>query len=216
MKLIRLTERLIPAALRGPRALVVGVVGLVALSGCSVGAYTVDYFQEMHYSPSVRRQEPPIMNVPADAVAYRGFGIPGSTLVASPPYDTMSAAELVAITENGLADNPRTRELGKALFDRNCAVCHGIEGNGNGAPLLVFNFPEGKRPADLTSSATTARSDGALFAAVTNGQGTVDPPEGAANPAAWATLTNMPRFEKLLTAEERWAIIWHVRGLQQP
>ena len=213
MKLFRLTERLIPAVLRGPRALVVGVVGLVALSGCSVGAYPVDYFQEMHYSPSVRRQEPPIMNVPAEAVAYRGFGMPESTLAASPPYDTMSTAELVAITENGLANTSRTLELGKALFDRNCSVCHGIEGDGNGAPLLIFNFPEGKRPADLTGPAATAKSDGALFAAVTNGQGTVTAPDGA-DAAVWATLSNMPRFEKLLTAEERWAIIWHIRGLQ--
>ncbi len=155
------------------------------------------------------------MSVPAGAVAYRGFGIPESTLAASPPYDTMSTADLVAITQNGLADTARTREVGAALFNRNCSVCHGIAGDGAGAPLVVFSFPEGGRPTDLTGPDSIAKTDGALFAAVTNGQGTVTAPDGA-NAAVWATLTNMPPFEKLLTAEERWAIIWHIRGLQAP
>ena len=200
--------------LRGPRALALGAVAIVVITGCSVGAYPVDYFQEMHYSPSIRRQEPPIMNVPASSVAYRGFGFPEAALVAAPPYDTMSTAKLTTIEVNGLADSTQVREFGARMFQRNCVVCHGAAGAGGGHPLVVFNFPEGSRPADLTSAATAAKTDGAIFAAITNGQGTVNVPDIATNQAAWESLTNMPRFEKLLTPEERWAVVWHIRGLQ--
>ena len=204
----------VPAALRRLTALALAVAAVALLGACSVGAYTVDYFQEMHYSPAVRRQEPPVMNVPPGAVAYRGLGAAEAPLVAAPPYNTMSNEELSAIETNGLADGPLVREIGGAVFARNCSMCHGAAGDGQGNALIVFSFPEEARPADLTGAETAEMTDGAIFAAVTNGQGTVAAPDNAGNPEAWAALTNMPPFEKLLTPEERWAVVWHIRGLQ--
>ena len=206
--------RVTPAALRRLLALAFAAAAAAVLSACSVGAYPVDYFQEMHYSPAVRRQEPPVMNVPAEAVAYRGLGVAETSLVAAPPYDTMSTEELAALETNGLADVELVRETGAALFARNCSMCHGAAGDGQGNPLVVFSFPEEARPVDLTAAVTVDKTDGAIFAAITNGQGVVAAPDGAGNLAAWAELSNMPRFKKLLTAEERWAIVWHIRGLQ--
>ncbi len=207
-------SHLTPVPLRRSIALAIAFAGIALLSACSVGAYKVDYFQEMHYSPAVRRQEPPVMNVPASAIAYQGFGVAEISLVAAPPYDTMSPEELIALEANGVADTPVVRETGAMLFVRNCSMCHGAEGDGQGIPLIVFSFPEDARPVDLTADVTTDKTDGAIFNSITNGQGVVAAPEGSSYPEAWAALTNMPSFEKLLTPEERWAIVWHIRGLQ--
>ena len=214
MSVRRQLDRLVRTVMRGPMTLAIPAVGIAVVTGCSVGAYPIDYFQEMHYSPALRIQEAPSMNVPAEAIAYRGLGIAETSLGAAPSYDTMPAPELAAIESNALPDSPVVRELGAALFQRNCAVCHGPAGDGSGHPLVVFNFPEGSRPADLTTAENAAKTAGALFATVTNGQGTVNVPEGVTNRAAWGSLTNMPPFKKLLTPEKRWAIVWHIRGLQ--
>ena len=156
------------------------------------------------------------MNAPADAVAFRGLGGPEAALTAPPAYDVMSTADLATIDENPLGDNESVRALGAKLFQRNCSVCHGALGDGAGSPVVVFQFePAGLQPpADLTAAPSVVKPDGLLFAAITNGQGRVPAPADAINPAAYEELTNMPSFKKLLTVEERWAIVQHIRGLQ--
>lgn len=188
------------------------------LTGCSVGAYPVDFFQEMHYSPAIRRQEAPVMSAPSDAIAFAGAGGPVAEVFAPPAFDLMSAEELNAITENPVVLTPAVRDYGAALFVRNCSMCHGASGDLQGiAPLLLaaqFTAAEVAPPADLTSEVTKARSDGELFGMITHGQGTVPAPADAQYPEVWAELTNMPAFKKLLSPEERWLLVSHIRTLQ--
>ena len=189
-------------------------VGFATLAGCSVGSYPVDFFTEMHYSPSIRRQEAPVMSAPGQAVAFQSAGGPVAQAIIQPPYDIMPLVELVAITENPVKDSPTVRERGVALFARNCSVCHGAEGDGTGI-VSAFWSQDATPPADLTSIATRGKTDGTLFGIVTHGQGIVPVPDDAGNPEAWAALTNMPPFRKLLTPEERWMLVRHIRSLQQ-
>ena len=82
-----------------------GLAGLVlllglAVAGCSRGSYPFDIFQEMHYQPSFRSQEPDRLDVPAEAVP-RAMLDRGST-----------GAELYAVNcamchgDTGLGDGP--------------------------------------------------------------------------------------------------------------
>lgn len=190
----------------------------MTLTGCSVGAYPVDYFQEMHYSPAIRRQEAPIMSAPSEAIAFSGAGGPTAEVFAPPAYDLMSAAELIAITENPVVLTPAVRDYGAVLFVRNCSMCHGASGGLQGiAPALLapqFEAAGVAPPANLTSDATSARTEGSLFWVITHGQGIVPAPADAQYPEVWAELTNMPAFEKLLSPEERWLLVAHIRSFQ--
>lgn len=197
---------------------------LLALAGCSVGAYPVDFLQEMHYSPSVRLQEPPRLSRPASAVAFAGapggaeaeVAIVPATDAASPAWDALSRAQLEAVRQNPWHDSPQLRQEGALLFQRNCAVCHGAQGDGKGSPIVVASFTAAGAtpPAELRGPTTSARTDGALFAIVTYGQGTVPIPADAKDPNAYKSLTNMPLFRKLLTTDQRWALVRHIRVLQ--
>jgi mono/diheme cytochrome c family protein len=85
---------------------------------------------------------------------------------------------------------------GKTLFSVNCVMCHGPQGRGDGA---VGNFLESNgytRPPDLTGPMTVQRTDGEIFGIVTNG------------------IFVMPKFSNLLSQEDRWQIIHHLRSLQ--
>ncbi|MBI4312989.1 MAG: cytochrome c [Chloroflexi bacterium] len=190
----------------------------MTLTACSVGAYPVDYFQEMHYSPAVRLQEPPRLSPPPGAIAFRGVGAEAE-MSAPPAYDLMARVQLEAVTRNPLPDTRTVRDQGAALFARNCAVCHGERGDGKpegGRAIIpaVFTAAGALPPADLMAPATRARTDGALFAIITHGLGVVPMPADAKDPEAYKALTNMPAWRKLLTPDQRWALVRHIRALQ--
>jgi mono/diheme cytochrome c family protein len=154
------------------------------------------------------------MSAPGQAVAFQSAGGPVAQALIQPPYDVMPLAELVVITENPVKDSLTVRERSAALFARNCSVCHGAEGDGTGI-VSAFWSQDATPPANLTGVATRGKTDGTLFSIVTHGQGAVPVPDDAGNPEAWAALTNMPPFQKLLTSEERWTLVRHIRSLQQ-
>ena len=66
------------------RVLTLSVALFFLLTGCSVGAYPIDNFQEMHYSPALRRQEMPAMSAPSTAIGYSGAGAPSIELTVDP------------------------------------------------------------------------------------------------------------------------------------
>ncbi len=55
---------------------------------------------------------------------------------------------------------------GRALFDKNCAACHGSQGKGDG-PTGAMLVP---KPADLTSAATVKKSDADLRTIIEKGK----------------------------------------------
>jgi mono/diheme cytochrome c family protein len=91
---------------------------------------------------------------------------------------------------------PRSQEVlaeGKALYQRNCQLCHGASGRGDG-PATQYVKPA---PADISAAAAqAAMTDGEIFWKVTTGR---EP---------------MPPFGKKLTERERWVLVHYVRSLR--
>lgn len=170
------------------------MLATLALSGaaCVPGTHTypLDIFPEMHYSPSYRPQEPPRVLPPADTIPM------GSTEVA-----VASAADAARLA-NPVPRSQQVIDRGREIYRVNCVPCHGAEAKGNGIVAASFRSAQATPPPDLTSAEIRARSDGDLFWVITNGKH--DP----------QTLVGMPAFKGLLAAEDRWALIHHIRSLQ--
>ena len=136
----------------------------------------LDFIGFMEIQPSYRPMEEPLpipaQSIPIEGPAYiAGLGAP----------DNPIEADEVSI------------ERGKLLYAVNCAQCHGADGSGNGpiAPFLTE-----KKPANLQSDATQAKSDGTLFLTITNGV-----------PQA------MPALNENLTVRERWDVVNYMRTM---
>ena len=87
---------------------------------------------------------------------------------------------------------------GKQRYDINCAICHGIAGDGVGsvykygiAAAANFNQPGFADPND-----PTYRPDGSFFHTITHGKGI------------------MGKYGANITVRDRWAIIAYIRTLQ--
>ena len=80
----------------------------------------------------------------------------------------------------------------KDNFADNCLPCHGAEGKGDGPLAASLD----KRPKDLTSARDVAElTDGEIFWTITRGR------------------KPMPAFDQKLTDEERWGLVYLVRGI---
>lgn len=103
--------------------------------------------------------------------------------------------------------NDQTEARGQRLFEANCAMCHGLGALGDGgvAKRMVEAKVAAVPPPNLTTATTVNRSDEEIFGIISQG--------GALAPAA-PQLTIMPVFQKLLSEEERWMILYHLRSLQ--
>jgi mono/diheme cytochrome c family protein len=102
--------------------------------------------------------------------------------------------------QNPTPDTPDTVAKGKALFNANCALCHGPLGKGDGA-LAPTLFPH---PVNLQLH-VPQHAPGELFYWVSNGiPGTSMPAWSDVDPA-----TGKPR----LSDEERWSIIRYLQAL---
>ncbi|MCF2444926.1 cytochrome c [Dyadobacter sp. CY345] len=88
-------------------------------------------------------------------------------------------------------DEPLTLANGEELFGLYCASCHGESGYGDGAAGGAL----GQKPANFHDSLVKKQSDGALFWKLSNGNG------------------NMPPFQDVFTAEQRWQLVAYLRKL---
>ena len=196
------------------------MAAIVALTGCSTGAYPVDFFQEMHYSPAIRKQEGPSMSIEPGTVAFRSGGDYGEELNADlrlEHYDLMSDEELAGIEGIPILVTPEILEYGDLLFQRNCAMCHGAAGDGEGLlqVSIAFEGVGAAVPKNLTEDDTQARPAGEVFSIITRGNGDFPIPSSVSNPAAYETMTTMPPFGQLLSPAERWMLVAHIRALSE-
>lgn len=107
----------------------------------------------------------------------------GLTLAFGGPH-TMAASSA--------ADSPaRDAAMGKKIFVRHCAGCHGSQGKGDGYVLL------GPDPANLTRPVTKKKSDAVLLNTIHEGK------------------PNMPSWKGRLSEEESRAVLAYVRTLKK-
>ncbi|HEY8782511.1 MAG TPA: cytochrome c [Mucilaginibacter sp.] len=106
------------------------------------------------------------------------------------PWVTPKPAETV---KNPLAGNSSVLADAKTLYMTNCAPCHGNKGKGDG-PAAQALVP---KPADHTSTAVQAETDGSLFWKLSEGR----------NP--------MPSYKKILSDQQRWELVNYIRTLRK-
>ncbi|HEX7051828.1 MAG TPA: cytochrome c [Longimicrobiales bacterium] len=82
---------------------------------------------------------------------------------------------------------------GRAAFNRTCAACHGILGDGASA---VARNMELRPPPSLHTPRIRAYPPGRIYATIREGYGL------------------MPSYAAVLSTEERWAVVAYVRALQ--
>jgi mono/diheme cytochrome c family protein len=125
----------------------------------------------------------------------------------TPPPDTISrerpwAGDLAAETGQTAAgfveriSLPVTVPLlqsGHAAFDRVCATCHGVLGDGHS---VVADKMELRKPPSLHEPRIAALAPGKIFAVLSNGYGL------------------MPGFASILTVDERWAVVAYLDALR--
>lgn len=149
----------------------------------------------------------PVFSFMRNSPFYDPYEMPRPAPYGSVPYNTPAGESLGPLesTEAGLTEfagrirNPLTQgdpvalKAGQVMFDRNCAVCHGPEGKGNGSIIGSGKFPFAP---DLTLPATVGRSDGYIYAVIRAGRGL------------------MPAYGPRMNHLERWATVMYIRQLQ--
>jgi copper transport protein len=134
------------------------------------------------------------------AIRRRRVGLPSQILRTLPVALSLAGVAVFARpTPAGNLINPvppsqASIAAGQALYQEDCAVCHGLEGKGDGPLGLTLN----PRPADLTlHTIPGVHSDGQLFDWITNGyRGSV-----------------MPAWRDRLSDTLRWDIVNYLRTL---
>jgi mono/diheme cytochrome c family protein len=168
---------------------------LVVVAGCTEIDRTlarVPVFAFMHDVPSFDPHENP-RPAPPGSVPYE------SPLgeVFAPLEGTEVALQAFAAGPHGTNpwahDEPSMLEIGRVMYDRHCAVCHGITGMGDGPIIGPGLFP---LAPDLVEGPAVGQSDGYMYAIIRAGRGL------------------MPSYGGRIAHHERWAIVNYVRALQ--
>ena len=101
-------------------------------------------------------------------------------------FDTLVAKKLVRPT---LTRRPDSRS-GDEVYNTYCAVCHGFQGAGDGPVREIM-------PLSLLTAQARAYNDGYIYSMLRYGRG------------------RMPQYgDKIVRADERWAVVDYVRSLQ--
>jgi len=111
--------------------------------------------------------------------------------------------------ENPLEPTPKNRRRGQQAYGTFCQICHGIAGHGDGP--IINPFPN---PPDLTAPRALNLADGTIYHIITHGQGRL-PDFDYANTPEEKWQFNMPAYGLQIPPEERWAIVLHVRSIQE-
>lgn len=153
---------------------------LLALVGC-------DESESMHAPhPSLERMQTQERVDPFDS---RGME--------TPPRDTVAQeSEDDDVTADASAPAPpdhATLVRGRVLFDRHCAPCHGVLGDGNGP--VAAKMTE-KKPPSLVAGPSAALPPGETFRVITDGR-------------QW-----MPSLAHELSPTDRWATIAYLQALR--
>lgn len=114
-----------------------------------------------------------------------------------PPRFTQTQLDSAAATlTNPFAGqaSAQVMERGQAIYERQCSVCHGTMGAGDGTVVGPGKYPFAP---PINGAATAGRSDGYIYGVVAVGRGL------------------MPAYGWALAHDDRWAVVSYVRSLQQ-
>ncbi len=169
----------------------------LALTACDPKLWLTDMKQQ----PSVGTwQKFASDSVSGDTVPFRGnpqgsVPVTGVTVAAWEVSYTPSPTTVDSLSRvpNPVPADARSIANGHRLYQVNCAVCHGEQGDGNGT-LRQLNPAYGFAPA-INGAATSARTDGYIWGMLRNGRGLMAP------------FNRIPE-------RERWDVVNYVRGLQ--
>jgi mono/diheme cytochrome c family protein len=170
-------------------------LGALTLGGCTDAAgYDLDRFFGNF----------PVFSTLRGTVSYQPHTMPrlpavGAVPVSSPlgddaaPFTQMQLDSVGAVLTNPIASSPDVLVRGRLMYERQCAVCHGVAGDGGGSVVGPDRFPAA---IAINGGATAARSDGYLYAVIRAGRGL------------------MPAYGERITHADRWAIVHYMRQLQ--
>ena len=180
------------------RTLALAGVCAVGLSGCTDWAgYDLDYFWN----------NVPVLSTMRGSVTFDPYELPrlpadhtipvdGPDADAPPPFTQaqLDSAAATLTSPYGPTPSAPVVQRGRTLYDRQCIVCHGPTGAGNGPVVGPGKFPFA---LPLISGTAPGRSDGYIYAIMVVGRGL------------------MPPYGEKLTNLDRWAVVAYVRQLQQ-
>ncbi len=139
----------------------------------------INWASNMEDQIAIEYQRGPRKAAPADSVRFDGPSEPEGGILQNPvPADAVSL------------------ERGRILFERNCQLCHGAGGLGDG-PITQFWKTEMRRPANLTEARMATMSDSSFYITISQGFGA------------------MPPLRENLNVRERWDVVNYVRTLSQ-
>ena len=105
------------------------------------------------------------------------------------PWNAPASA---AAKKNPFAGNAQAAASGKQIYMTTCSPCHGATGRGDGPAAAALN----PKPANYTTRAIAAESDGSLFWKLSEGRGAMVP------------------FKTAYSEKQRWELITYIRTLQ--
>lgn len=169
------------------------VVLPVAFGACN-------WFTDFKTQPSIKPWEPvsqlesdtttPPRGQPRYSVPMQGMTVAAFQISYAP---TPQAVDSFSVVPNPHLVTEASIENGRKYYQINCAVCHGMAGDGNGG-LKKVNAAYGFSPSLLTPQAQ-GRTDGYLYGMIRNGRGL------------------MPSYNRI-EDQDRWDVVNYVRALQ--
>lgn len=162
----------------------------LALTACQGGDRpNIELIQDMFESPAIKAQEegmrlPPEGTVPVGFKPYR--------------YATDPAAAAREL-KNPMAgdDSAKALYVGMKMYETNCAVCHGLKGEGGESAHSVVSAAMALKPPALVSDKVRAMSDGQVYHIITMGQGVMGP------------------YASHVPQNQRWQLVNYIRQLQK-
>jgi hypothetical protein len=174
------------------------LVAILMLAGCARGCSSSR--PPIHLNPNMDSQ-PKVTAQAESAFFYDGSAMPAPVagtvargeLVDDTPYYTGKESEDIFVASIPLAIDEELLDRGEERFTIYCAPCHHLRGTGRGILYQKGNVPtpsyREQRLRDVP--------DGHIFNVITNGTGL------------------MPSYRWPIPVEDRWAIVAHVRRLQE-
>ena len=167
------------------------------------GSHAVEMWTEMHYQPSYRMQEGPRILPPKGSVPISGAEIYPTSL---DDFQALSMPDKFAANYDDAS--------AWHIYQVNCLVCHGegLDGKGPITTLIGADdslaYDRGPFPADLRAGPTRSSTNGELFGFISGGgrQGLAVRLRGR------DSTSPMPEFGKMLSEEERWALVQFLRS----